>query len=105
MKVDNQTGQIEPWLGLSMTGNESADVWTLVLRDGIKWSDGEDMDADDVVFTIQMLLDNSPDLNWSAGIADWVESVEKINKTTVRFYLTRPNPPSRTEGVWSSTAD
>jgi peptide/nickel transport system substrate-binding protein len=90
--LNYQTGQIEPWLGLSMTSNETADVWTLVLRDGVKWSDGEDMDADDVVFTIQMLIDNSPELRWSAGIADWVESVEKVNKTTVRFYLTRPNP-------------
>ena len=90
--LNYQTGQIEPWLGLSMTSNEAADVWTLVLRDGVKWSDGEDHDADDVVFTIQMLLDNSPELRWSAQIAEWVESVEYVNKTTVRFNLTRPNP-------------
>jgi peptide/nickel transport system substrate-binding protein len=90
--LNYETGQIEPWLGLSMTSNEAMDVWTLVLRDGVKWSDGEDFDADDVVFTINMLIDNAPELRWSAGIADWVESVEKVNKTTVRFYLTRPNP-------------
>jgi peptide/nickel transport system substrate-binding protein len=90
--LNYQTGQIEPWLGISMTSNETFDVWTLVLRDGVKWCDGEDMDADDVVFTIQMLIDNAPELRWSAGIADWVESVEKVNKTTVRFNLTRPNP-------------
>jgi len=90
--LNYQTGQIEPWLGLSMTSNETADVWTLVLRDGVKWSDGEDMDADDVVFTIQMLLDNSPDLNWSAGLASWIDKVEKVNKTTVKFTLSKPNP-------------
>jgi peptide/nickel transport system substrate-binding protein len=90
--LNYQTGQIEPWLGLSFTGNETADVWTLVLRDGVKWSDGEDFDADDVVFTIQMLVDNAPELRWSADIAAWVESVEKVNKTTVRFYLNKPNP-------------
>jgi len=90
--LNYQTGQIEPWLGLSFTGNETADVWTLVLRDGVKWSDGEDFDADDVVYTIQMLLDNAPELRYSAAMADWVESVEKVNKTTVRFTLTRPNP-------------
>jgi peptide/nickel transport system substrate-binding protein len=90
--LNYQTGQIEPWLGISMTPNETMDVWTLVLRDGVKWCDGEDMDADDVVFTINMLIDNAPELRWSAQIARWVESVEKVNKTTVRFYLTSPNP-------------
>ena len=90
--LNYETGQIEPWLGLSFTGNETMDVWTLVLRDGVKWSDGEDYDADDVVFSVQMFLDNAPELLGSAAIADWVESVEKVNKTTVRFYLTRPNP-------------
>jgi peptide/nickel transport system substrate-binding protein len=90
--LNYQTGQIEPWLGLSFTGNEGMDVWTLVLRDGVKWSDGEDFDADDVVYTIQTMIDNGPDVRYGPDMADWVESVEKVNKTTVRFYLTRPNP-------------
>jgi len=90
--LNYQTGQIEPWLGLSMTANEDNDVWTLELRDGVKWSDGEDFDADDVVFTINMMLDNSPDLQRSATMTEWVESVEKVNKTTVRFNLNKPNP-------------
>jgi len=90
--LNYETGQIEPWLGLSFTANETMDVWTLVLREGVKWSDGEDFDADDVVFTIQMLLDNAPELGWSADLATWVEKVEKVNKTTVRFTLSKPNP-------------
>src|SRR5450432_430108 len=35
-----ETGKIDPWLGLSFTPNDKLDVWTLKLRDGIKWSDG-----------------------------------------------------------------
>ena len=40
--------------------NKTLDVWTLKLRDGVKWSDGKPFTADDVVFTIQMLINNAP---------------------------------------------
>ena len=75
-----------------MTANETNDEWTLKLRDGVEWSDGVPFTADDVVFSIQMLLDNAPDLNGSAAMADWVKSVEKVDDLTVKFMLTRPNP-------------
>ncbi len=90
--LNYQTGEFIPWLGESMTSNDTLDVWTLKLREGIKWSDGETFDADDVVFTIQMLLDNAPDLNYSAAIASWVDRVEKVDDLTVNFYLSKPNP-------------
>ena len=61
--LNYQTGEIMPWLAESFTANETNDVWTLKLRDGVTWQDGEAFNADDVVFTIQMLLDNSPELN------------------------------------------
>jgi peptide/nickel transport system substrate-binding protein len=90
--LNYETGEIEPWLGESMTANDTLDVWTLALRDGVKWSDGEAFNADDVVFTVNMLLDNAPELNDSAALAQWIESVEKIDDLTVQFNLTNPNP-------------
>ena len=57
------TGEMEPWLAESMTPNQTLDVWTLKLRDGVKWSDGKPFTADDVVFTIDLLLKNAPNLN------------------------------------------
>ena len=38
--------------------NDAQDVWTLKLRDGVTWSDGVPMTADDVDFTINLLLDD-----------------------------------------------
>src|SRR3954453_12694123 len=32
------TGKIDPYLGTAFTPNETQDVWTLTLHDGIKWS-------------------------------------------------------------------
>ncbi|HLE72841.1 MAG TPA: ABC transporter substrate-binding protein, partial [Anaerolineales bacterium] len=90
--LNYETGSIEPWLGLSMTANSAQDVWTLKLRDGVMWSDGQPLTADDAVFTIQMLLDNAPELWNSAALKDWVKSVKKVDDLTVEFTLNRPNP-------------
>lgn len=90
--LNYQTGIIEPWLGTEMTSNETFDVWTLKLREGVTWQDGEAFNADDVVFTLQMMLDNAPELQRSAGLAQWMASVEKIDDLTVQMNLNKPNP-------------
>jgi peptide/nickel transport system substrate-binding protein len=90
--LNYETGEIDPWLGESMTANDTLDVWTLKLRDGVTWSDGEAFNADDVVFSIQLLIDNAPTLNDSAAMKDWIASVSKVDDLTVEFQLTRPNP-------------
>ncbi len=91
--LNYETGNIDPWLGLSFTANDAQDVWTLKLRDGVLWSDGEPFTADDVVFTIQMLLDDSTaTLADAASMQQWVDSVKKIDDLTVEFDLLAPNP-------------
>jgi peptide/nickel transport system substrate-binding protein len=87
------SGEIEPWLGTSFESNEAGDVWTLSIREGIKWSDGEDFNADDVVFTVEMLKnDETSTLFYSSDMQRWVDSVEKVDDLTVVFNLTAPNP-------------
>ncbi|HEX2618818.1 MAG TPA: ABC transporter substrate-binding protein, partial [Phototrophicaceae bacterium] len=53
--LNYETGEIQPWIAESFTANDTLDVWTLKIRDGVKWSDGVAFNADDVVFTIQLL--------------------------------------------------
>ena len=91
--LNYNTGEMEPWLGTSFEPNEDFSEWTLTLREGVTWSDGEAFDADDVVFTVNMAKENDelserePSL-----IRAQVESVEKVDDLTVRFTLTEPNP-------------
>ena len=89
--LNYETGEIQPWLGESMVPNETLDVWTLTLFDGITWQDGEAFNADDVLWTINFLKDN-PGYNGHGEIGPWVESVEKVDDLTVVFNLTGPNP-------------
>jgi len=91
--LNYETGEIQPWLGESFTANDTLDVWTLKIRDGVKWSDGEAFNADDVVFTIQLLLDDeTATLDNAANMQQWVTSVEKTDDLTVVFNLKAPNP-------------
>ena len=86
LNLESPDGEVIPWLGESFSSNEDASVWTVQLREGIKWSDGETLDADDFLFTVNMGMDN-PDLSGMPSF-DNVESVEKADDLTLQFTLT-----------------
>src|SRR5664279_3459623 len=91
--LNYESGKIDPWLGVSFTPNSTQDVWTLKLHDGIKWSDGVPFTADDVVFTINLLLnDSTATLSHAADMQQWVTGVKKIDDLTVEFDLKTANP-------------
>ena len=74
--LNYETGEIESWLGESFIADQSLKTWTLKIRDGVTWADGEAFDADDIVFTIQTLLnDETQSLNEAANMQQWVERV------------------------------
>jgi len=91
--LDYSTGALEPWLGLGVTSNDTHDVWTLTLRQGVEWSDGEVFDADDVVFTAEMLI-NSDAISAREAIRfkAQVAAARKIDSHTVEFQLRQANP-------------
>ncbi|MGP3778094.1 ABC transporter substrate-binding protein [Halanaerobium saccharolyticum] len=77
----------EPWLAESgewVSDNE----YVLNLREGISWTDGEEFNAEDVVFTYQVAKDNS--IMYSP-VWDWMESVEAEDNYTVRFTFSEPH--------------
>jgi len=88
--LNYETGELIPWLAKSYWQNKHSDEWVINLREGITWSDGMPMTADDLVFTINLLLKN-PELGGADQIKYWVKKVIKDGPLTVRFKLSNPN--------------
>ncbi|MBC6936708.1 MAG: ABC transporter substrate-binding protein [Chloroflexi bacterium] len=78
-------GAPTPWLALGYEYSDDLLSLTFTLREGVKWSDGEDFNADDVVFTFQM-IQAFPALD-RGGILGFLDSVEKVDDFTVKFNL------------------
>jgi ABC-type transport system substrate-binding protein len=68
-------------------------TWTVTLRQGVKWHDGVDFTADDVVFTYTAAM--ADDLASQAGayiksIVGSASNIEKVDDYTVKFNLPTP---------------
>jgi peptide/nickel transport system substrate-binding protein len=87
---DSQAGVFAPHLAKSWS-QPTPTSYEFELRDDIKWHDGESLDADDVVYTLNYLLDPKVNLRhkirWS-----WIESVEKLGPRKVRLTASRQVP-------------
>ncbi|OWY58656.1 hypothetical protein B7486_78790, partial [cyanobacterium TDX16] len=58
LMVTTPEGTVEPQLAESVEASDDGMTWTVTLKDGIEFSDGTPMTADDVVFTFQRVIDN-----------------------------------------------
>lgn len=61
------------------------------IKEGIKWSDGEDFTAEDVAYTINMVKDN-PGFSASAYWDQTFASAEAVDDTTVKLVTKEPFP-------------
>jgi peptide/nickel transport system substrate-binding protein len=77
-------------------GGVSADGLSLRLRlrPGLKWSDGQPLSADDLVFTFRAYADPGSTPAGDAMTPAWklIDSVTKVDPLTVQVRMKRPNP-------------
>ncbi|MBT0770721.1 ABC transporter substrate-binding protein [Kineosporia sp. J2-2] len=81
----------EPEAGLAaVPGDVDGDTITFELREGAKWSDGQPVTADDVVFTYDRILDPDENVQLRAFFSGWLDEVVAKNESTVEFHLKQP---------------
>ena len=83
-----------PWLATEVVQiDDEGRVWEAEIRQGVKWHDGTDFTADDVVFTYNLYL-NGPANRWTHHVSDVprIEHITKVGPYRVRFEAPRPMP-------------
>jgi peptide/nickel transport system substrate-binding protein len=80
---------LRPWLA---TGWERPDAltWVVHLRDGVRFHDGRQLEAEDVAWTVRSMTDGTL-ITSKGGAFAAVERVEARDRLTVVFHLRRPD--------------
>ena len=89
------TYKLEPALAESWAVSNGGKTYTFKLRQGVKWSDGQTFNADDVVFTYKNFIMNPEARAGDAGnfkLDGQPVTIKKVNDYTVQFDLPRPAP-------------
>lgn len=90
-----ETTKVEGDLATSWEVTNGGNTFTFHLAENAKWQDGEDLTADDVVFSIARYMDN-PKIGRSGLFRNYTKSVadggvKKIDRNTVEMNLTFPS--------------
>lgn len=96
--VNGVTGEIEPGLAESWKISEDQKQIIFTLRENLKWSDGEPITTDDIVFTYEDIIVNKAiTTSWKdtlqIGSSKAFPKVRKISDRQVEFTLPEPFSP------------
>jgi peptide/nickel transport system substrate-binding protein len=86
LAVNDASGKPVPYLAESIEPNDDATVWTITLRSGITFHNGEALDADAVRLNLEAVLD-SGQFKDQLSLVDTIEIVDEL---TVRLNMTTP---------------
>lgn len=92
---ENAQGELKPALAQSWEISQDGKKIVFLLRAGLKWSDGEALTADDVVFTYRDVYQNPAIPNYAIdflriGKNHTLPTVRKLNSRQVEFSLPEP---------------
>ena len=81
--------EMQPWLATSWEQPDAL-TWVFHLRDGVRFHDGRPLEAADVAYTIESLIDGSL-LTAKGGSFAAVKSIDVPDRLTVVVHLKRPD--------------
>lgn len=96
LSTDPITGEVIPHLAKGYKVSDDKKTYTIKLREGVKWSDGKEITADDVVFTWNEIIlagFGNTSLRDSVLIDGEYPKVTKVDKYTVDFDIKKPFSP------------
>ena len=89
----DRQGKDLPMLASDYTMSPDGKVWTIRLRQGIRFHEGwGELTSEDVKYTFERIMGDDSVLHITPGLRDEVERIETPDPYTVVFYLTKPNP-------------
>jgi len=89
---DIDSGEFKPLLATSWKWNGDTAI-ELELRNDVKFHDGSDFDADDVVYTLNHVSNKDNGVLTYRNVS-WIENAEKLGPHKVRINLKKPFPPA-----------
>ena len=85
--------ELVPWLAEKHTVSDDGLTWTFSLRPGIKFHDGREMTADDVVYSFQRVLGIGKGPSGAFKPVLKAANVKALDPRTVQFVLDKPYAP------------
>ncbi len=86
----NSKGEVKPALAESWTVSDDGLVYTFKLHSGVKFHDGSDFNADDVVFSLNRAR-GEKSVNAQKALFKAIDKVEAVDPLTVKLTLKSPN--------------
>ncbi|MDE3074770.1 MAG: ABC transporter substrate-binding protein [Chloroflexota bacterium] len=84
------SGELKPYLLQSATMAADGMSWTFKLRDGIKFSNGDPMSADDVKFSLERYISNQSRTTMRKTLGAAISSMDVADRLTVKLNLRTP---------------
>jgi peptide/nickel transport system substrate-binding protein len=86
----NAKGEIEPDLVERWNISENGLTYTFYLKKGVRFHDGVECTAEDVIFTFRAIIEPMSKSPFASGL-ELIESIEQVDKYTLRIKLKKPH--------------